>query len=105
MKILCCHDPIPLLKDLLTTANFWEKESVLMENVAPGRLAVHQWTVSHPGVCGHHQLDMEAIYNNILKKCMKLTEWVGDGRWVWEQGGVHMFKYTACMCELLEEFL
>lgn len=72
-----------------------------MENVAPGRLAVHQWTVSHPGVCGQPQLDMEAIYNNIKKECMKLRETVGGS----ESREVLMFKYTACMCELLEEFL
>lgn len=72
MKILRCHDSIPLLEDLLTIANFWEKELVLMENAVPGRLAVHQWMVSHPGVCGQHQLAMEAIYNNIKKECMKL---------------------------------
>lgn len=58
MKILRCHDLIPLLEDLLTIANFREKESVLMENVAAYRLAMHQWIVSHPGVCGQHQLDM-----------------------------------------------
>lgn len=58
MKILHCHVPIPLLEDLLTIANFREKESVLMENVAPGRFPTQEYVGSTNWI-------WEAIYNNI----------------------------------------